>query len=338
MPKEEKINIDDAPPVDEDAVDDNQDDDVTDDDTDDDVTTDDDAESSKTTEDEGTDDEADDEFVEDEKEWLAQFEGMPDGIDSVEQLAESYTASLKEMNNKQQLAAKYAKLEETARLKGFDNVDAFLAGNVTTQPAPVQRTQQFAAPEGETYFTPNPVRTVIDNMLKEGTIPQESVSSYNAVAKVVDNAITPQFQRAEQVMTLAMQQVLAMRETVKKLEWNAVPTSVRGSVSRQEVDKLLDSGAVSSIEEAIQFLHFKNPDLLKDIARKAEEKGVERGRKKLKRSGSIKRGKEHKAPRSWDYDKYKDYDGNWDTKKLGSMPVDDSIKMLEDYEKENFPK
>ncbi len=293
---------------------------------------DDDSESTKT----GTDDEG----LED-ADWLKQFDGMPEGIKSMEDLGTSYVEALKDMKRTQTGDQKLQQLDIALRSRGFAaGVDGLLSGEAPQfDQLAVTATQ---SQKGESYFDTSPVKGVVEAMIDEGRIrdTEESpanVATYKHLAQVFDQAIGPQLKKFEDVYNGVGSGLSVLFKKVRDLEWAGLDESVREGISRTEVDALLDKNLFTDYEKAIQYMTFSQPGLLSKMASQAQKKGEEKGLKKLKRSSkAIRRGKKQSQTRSYDYDKFLMSNGDWDMDAIGKvMSIDKGIAMIERYEKEH---
>jgi hypothetical protein len=298
-------------------------------------------EESEETDSESTKTETDDGDLGD-TEWLKQFEGMPEGIKSSEDLATSYVDMLKEMKRTQTGDQKLQQLDVALKSRGFaSGVDGLLTGEMpqTNQPA----AQQQQTGDAKSYFNTTPVKGVVEAMIEDGRIKNTEESpankeTYKQLAQLFDGAIGPELKKFETVYTEMGKQQVALAQKIRDLEWGNLDKSVRDGVNRADVDRLLDLNLLPDYPEAIRYLAFNKPDLLKDLANKAENKGREQGLKKLKRSSkSIKRGKQQQTQTgSFNYGKFLKPDGEWDMNLMGkTMSVDKQLAMIERYEKEH---
>lgn len=271
--------------------------------------------------------------------WRKQFDGMPDSIKSEDDLAASYVAMLPEMKRAQTGHQKLQQLDAALKSRGLTGgVNDLLSGDIPQFSQPAPAVQQ--PPEGESYFNSNPVGTVVADMIKDGRIRNsetqpENEATHKWFAQVMDQAIGPQFRKAEEVYTVAMRGLKALTDKVRNLEWAGLNEGVRGSLNRTEVDALLDRGLFDTYDEAIRFHAFNKPDLLSQLTSEAQRKGREQGRKKLKRSKALRRDKSVSKSRSYDYDKYIGIGGDWDQDAMAGLSSDQRIEMLEAYQREH---
>lgn len=289
--------------------------------------------------------EDEEEWTDDFSEWAEQFE-LPDGIDSHETLAQSYKESVAQMKRGQSAADQFTKVEDALRQRGL-SVNDVMTGNFPTKPQPAPSPDiQTGAQGGESYFNSSAMSGVVEEMVKDGRLVNsdsspQTVETYRGLGKMIDGAYGKQFKRAEQVYTTAMGAIVGLQKQVRTLSWDKLDKGVRDAVNRPDADKLLDAGldGMSTYEDVIQFLSFKNPDLLKNVAKKAEERGKDKGRKKVKRFKTMRRNKKPVATsKKWSYEKYLNPNGNWDQDLMASLSIDDQAEMLDAFEKENYSK
>lgn len=260
-------------------------------------------------------------YTDDWDEWREGY-NLPKDIDSPEALAESYQGMLREMKRLQSAEERLSQVENYLKSQGVNSVDSLFTGPVAQQPEP----------SGKSYFKESPVHDTVEEMIKRGRINSEAASSFRAIAEIADQAYSPQFRLAEQVMTTAMQQVLALRGQVRDMQWSTLDGKVRQSINRSQADDLINRGLVSDYSEAAKYLAFKNPNLLRDLTQRAEQSGRDKARKKWRRSNSLRTGKSQAATK-WDYGKYMT-NGEFDLNKVRAMGKRGD-QMLEDWMREH---
>ena len=248
----------------------------------------------------------------------------------------AYIAMLPEMKRGQTEAQRLAQADALLKAQGFEGgVDDLLSGNISQQqPSTVQpRAEQQVA--GDRYFAESPVKDVIDMMAKDGRITEENLPQYKALSSVVDQAVGPQFERAEQVMTVTMAELASMKKQMRDLQWKGLSEKVTKGLNRKEVDALLDRGLFKDYEAAVNYHMFNHPDRLKALQENAENRGQETGRKKLRRNKAIRKAKQSaQKAKQWDYKPYLNDYGALDDGKLNALPLADQVAMLEAFEKE----
>lgn len=269
-------------------------------------------------------------------EWGKQYD-LPESIDDEDKLAESYVESLREMKRGQ---TREDQINQMLKAKGYaggiDDINLLPNHQQPQQPIAPQMQGQ---PNVGNLFKENPVMAVVDDMDKAGSFPDEEArKSYRSIAKLTDQAISPQLKAAENVMQNQNQALLQMYGMIQELQWGAVPEKTRSAVDRKAVEALVTSGAAQSLDDAISLMAFRNPKLLQEVSRTAEQVGKEKGRKKLKRQKSLKRSTAPK-PQSkvkYDYSKFKSLNGvEWDIEKLQALP-DSGLALLAQHKKD-FP-
>ena len=270
------------------------------------------------------------------EEWAKQYGELPDGIKSEEDLMESYQSMLPEMKRAQTDAAKLAQVEAALKARGFNGAEGLLSGDVPPQPQ--------SQPERleKSYFGQSPAMDLVEQMRKDGRLRDDpdnpgASQSYSAMGQFIDNAMAPELKKFEDVYEHISGTVIAMQNKMRDLLWKDVPAKMRQGVERKDIDALIDKGLFNDYTEAINFHSFNNPNALRKLADKAEERGGKKERRKLRRSKAIRKSKTPAVQtKKWDYHKFFDEDGGWDQGKLSSLPGDDASKMLSDYEKEMY--
>ena len=249
---------------------------------------------------------------------------------------ESYQSMLPEMKRAQTDAAKLAQVEAALKARGFNGAEGLLSGDVPPQPQ--------SQPERleKSYFGQSPAMDLVEQMRKDGRLRDDpdnpgASQSYSAMGQFIDNAMAPELKKFEDVYEHISGTVIAMQNKMRDLLWKDVPAKMRQGVERKDIDALIDKGLFNDYTEAINFHSFNNPNALRKLADKAEERGGKKERRKLRRSKAIRKSKTPAVQtKKWDYHKFFDEDGGWDQGKLSSLPGDDASKMLSDYEKEMY--
>jgi len=263
-------------------------------------------------------------------EWRSQYD-LPDSIDSPEKLAESYNESLKEMKRTQSADAKLQQLDTFLKFQGHSGVDGLLSGQALPQSQPQNAQEKPTAQDS--YFPESPATKLFKDMIQSGQVSEDNRESWASIAGFLDRAYGPQFKMAEQVMTTAMQQVVGLRDALRGMEWGQLDENMKGLINRKQVDDLLDRGLVNTVAEAVQFIQFRNPELIKQLTNKAEQRGKQQAKKKLRHSKALRRNRQAAPGKRWDYKKYQKPDGEWDLSKLQGFK--DADKMLDQWMKDN---
>jgi hypothetical protein len=290
------------------------------------------------------DEEGDDEYIDDFDEWAKQY-NLPEGINSPETLAESYAATLPEMKRAQSGADRLKQVDAALQASGV-TVEDVLSGRASLQQRPsAQPATALEKADGKSYFNAGAMSDWVESAIKAGTIQNteefQQEGFYRTLANVVDNAYGKQFAKAEKVYSVFTQHMANLQKQIRDISWGGLDKDVRGAINRREADKLLDAGldGIGTYDDAIRFMSFRNPELLREITQKAEQRGKEKGRKRLRRNKALRRSKESApAASKWDYEKYLGEDGNWDHGKMNALSLDDQAKMVEAFEKEHFKK
>jgi hypothetical protein len=267
------------------------------------------------------------EFTEDFREWASQYGDLPEGIKSDEDLIKSYLSTLPEMKRQQSDAQRLREVDKALRDQGF-------SGGVSDV---LEQRRPAPSESGESYFPKKAASSFVETMVKEGRLEGDNAQSYKAIASFMDQVNAPLFDKIEQVFTTAMKGMVDNRKMMRDLLWERLPEGVQKGVSRSEVETLLDRGLFTSPEEAIRYLSFNKPEVMNALTRKAEQRGQEKARKKLRRNYAIRRTKTPaKRQPTYDYEKFKRPDGQWDEDKIVKvMGPDKGLKMLEAWDAEN---
>lgn len=268
-------------------------------------------------------------------EWKTQ-EDLPKDIDSPEALAASYKESLTEMKKGQTATQRLAQVEQMLKTQGFQNgVDGLLGGGQPQQALPQGLVpQQQQQQQAKTYFQPNPASAVIDAMVKGGGVASEQEPNFRSLASVVDKAINPQFELAEKVMTEQGTALNFLYTELRKMQWNQLDPKLKSSIDRTQADSLIAQGFVADYDEAAKWMAFKVGNVLGDAVNKAEKRGRDNAKKKLRRGGkAIRKGRED-VNRSYDFEKYRT-NGDWDLNKLMRLPDKESDAVLQAYAKKH---
>lgn len=270
--------------------------------------------------------------TDDWSEWSKQ-EGLPDTIDSPEKLAESYKSALTEMKRGQTAAQQLEQIDQYLKSHGvYGGIQGLIQGAVIPKQEPVAPVYEKPQ-DGKSYFDAEPVTKTFEQWKKSGRIPEDLDVGFRTISTLMDESVAPQFRLAEQVMTTAMKQVVALRDKVRSLEWKSLEPKFKSYMNRAEADGLIDRGLVTDYEEAAGYLAFKNGNVLRDVATKAEQRGQEKARKKFRRGKSI-RAERSPLGTKWNYKQYQNDDGSWNQGKLFRLGKD-ANRMLDDWLKEN---
>lgn len=260
----------------------------------------------------------DGEYTSDFEEWRKDH-GLPEDIDSFETLKERYDAAIRGMNEAQR---KVAELNEKVGEKSTEALKS------------QQMPQMQMQPDGKSYFPRGAIRTTVTSMIDDGRVSSDNQASYKSLASVVDPVLDKVAEMTEMALGQAGLELDQLRKAVHRLEWGIMPADIRGVADHAEVEKLLSSGLFDSMDDALKYLTFKKPDMLKNISRKAQERGEQKAQKKFKRNKALRKGKGG-GPQSssWDYKKYQT-DGQWDHSKMSSLSYKERRMMLDSSIKE----
>jgi hypothetical protein len=279
-----------------------------------------------------SDSDEDMEYFESEEEYLKQFEGLPDSLKSTDDVIKAYLATLPEMKKSQSTVQQ---IDALLKARGIpDGVQGLMSGQQLTQNT---QTQVETPTEGETYFNASPFDSVLKEWKEQGMLADEGIeNSYKSLAKFADQALAPFIKKIEATYTTLAKTAFENRSGYRELSWNTFKHPQKDAVSKEAIFKAMEVPGIDSFEKAMSFVALQNPDLFKSISKNAEEKGVKKGQKKLKRFGNIKRGK-NQGGQKYDYKKYQNADGSWNDGKLDTLP-DFGEKMMDAWLKENKPK
>ena len=263
------------------------------------------------------------------REWAEQTGELPDGIKSEEDLLEAYRAALPEMKRGQSDVQRLREVDQALREQGYANGVTDVLGN--------QRPAEVTKSTGERYFPENAARSFVKTMVSDGKLKGENAENYESIAVLMDNVLNPILVKMEKLSTSSMKGMVDNRKMMRDLLWKNQPDAVQTGVDRKEVESLLDRGLFATPEEAIRYLAYDKPDVIGDLTKKAEERGKEKGRKKLRRDYAIRRNKAPQKQReTYDYAKFQKIDGQWDEDKImKTYGPDKGLKMLEAWEAEN---
>jgi hypothetical protein len=207
--------------------------------------------------------------------------------------------------------------------------------------------KQYRAETGfeKPKFTPEPKRTDEHKFLtdkgratkyietlrfNEDDAGKRSKQSYSVMAQLVDSAVDPIIDEAEQGMQ-------ALRGAVAQMADHLINQSYKG-FSRKDLVRLedikqemFDAFDFDADKFAKKYLFERKPDLLAELTRKAEKKGEEKGReKKLRRFSSTRRSKP--SPKaSVDWKPY--FTMGEPNDKFDQLPTPKKIKVAEAYQK-----
>ncbi len=283
---------------------------------------------------EDTVDETEDDSEEyvDDAEYLAQYEGMPEGIKDVDGLAKSYLSMLPEMKRNQ---TTMSKLNDALAAQGIvGGVDSLLDG---TYQAP-QQTNAFKQTEqstdGESYFNKTPFEALFKQHEADGSFSDDGVkSSYKGMSSYSDKALSPFIGKMEAVYTTMAQTIMGLQNQMKDVMWSSFDHPNKGIVTKKDAFDVMGRFNMGNLNEVMSYMAYKNPDMFKDIANKAEQRGVKKGQKKLKRfQGGMKKGKSGSLQK-FNYKSFQGHDGSWDDNKLNTLP-DFGTKMLKQWKKD----
>ena len=269
--------------------------------------------------------------------WAKQYGEMPETIKTPEDLAKAYVSLLPEMKRNQTEAYKLRQLDEALRAKGLGGVNDLLREDVISGFKP---TLKPVTQGGESIFNTKAATSYVNEMVESGGLADpEAIGAHKAVARLVDSAYGPQFEKSQQVYTQLAQGLNYVFGRVRDMEWDSLDPKLKGNVDRGAVDELMKSGAFKTYADAVKYQMFQNPSMLSQLTEHAREEGRKAGLKKL-RQGAIRRDKSPApaGPR-WNYDRYILASGEWNMKLMGKELSSKNQKaMLDDYLKENYSK
>lgn len=266
---------------------------------------------------EGTTESQTETTVSDDKEYLSQFEGLPDDVESVDDIVKEYIA-LKQKGNE---------------------------APVQAQPiAPQQpiRTQPEHTPE---IIPKSLMAGRITEAIQSGRIPEEYASSYKFIASEVDATYRPVLETLTSVMGIMASELTTLRQGNRASQWNALAPEIRGAVPKAELDAIMDQNGLVSYEQAL--MHYaihRDPKVVTRFAQTQRKEGEQQGRNKtFKKFSALRRGTPQPsfAPKH-EYSKYLRPDGSFDTQAILNAHGGDYNKVVEikkayaaDYEKEH---
>jgi len=277
--------------------------------------------------------ESEEEFTDDFLAFVRQYEDeygkLPESIKTDEDLLKSYLSSLSEMKRGQGDTHRLKEVEAALRTRGFQGgVDSLLSGDTGRLTDVRQLDNQSQA--GGSFFSDKPVGKFVEDMVKDGQISDENKTYFRSVGTIVDSAIGPMFSQVEAAFNAILKNVSGNTDSLRGLQWGSLPQKARDAVERKDLDSIIKRGLADSYDDALTYHLFQNKETLGDLLKTAEKRGEEKGRKKLRRSGAIRKGRgKPQSKQKHKLEKFLNPDGTLDQDELNRISDDDAIKMLE---------
>ncbi len=287
-------------------------------------------------------------YLEDE-EYLKQKgfyeKGLPGHIKNLDEAIQYGLAMADQAQKGMTAAEKLARVNEILARQGISGgVDAFIAGGgVSTPPTPIAPTSA-AASTGQKVLPDKPFSDIVEAMIQTGEIAQNDQPWYRRLGKSIDHALSQVSQPLLQGVAVTANEMLALRDKVRDLEWKTMPTKVRQTAPRHELDALINSGQARDYEEAaFMWLRKNRSDLLSImLGRKQSTKGsMEHQRFARPRSLGRKPRKKEPIKRKFPYGEFLNPDGTVNEELLEKKfpgKYDKQIEIIEKIQKEALGK
>ena len=279
--------------------------------------------------DEEESDDSESEFYESEEEYL-KGKGI-EGKD-LDAVLDEYAKIKGEFTEK---SSKIEQINALLKAQGFDDgIESLLSGKPVKQPEPTEK-PTIPKTDGE-YFSQSPFsdtfKELEDSIQDEGT--KKFYKQFNSFA---DKAIAPQFKKIEEMYSLIVQNVLSDQKVLQDLRWATLDHPGKGLIKREQFEEAMTKYGIDDPDKIMNLLAIGNPDLLKALTSKAEERGVKKGKKLRKFKKGMSRGKADVKGTGTNWRKYYNPDGSLNNQKLETLSLDDQIKVLDAAEKATAP-
>jgi len=269
-----------------------------------------DAETSET-EEEGAEEE-EPEYWESEEAFLAE-KGLPGSPKSIDEVLNNYKNLLREFKRQQSL-------EDDASFEKPDHLGV--------QPTITPKATEAKA--GEPIFTKNVATNHVESLIKAGQVEADKEQSLRASAHFMDSVLNPTITKMETAFNQVADVMYRVVGSVRKVSWDRFP--YKKAADRARLDKIMNQYGLLDYETAFRQLVLDDPNMLGELQRTSEQRGIKKGKKlKIRRSITNRRGKPVSKPgQVWR--PYVDRDGNLDEGKLSRLSIEKKEKIVDAYD------
>jgi len=264
--------------------------------------------------------------------WKKQYD-LPDDIESEDDLAEKYMAMSKDSG----LSNEMQQVDVILKAQGITGgVKALLAGDVQPNTAPPKSEAPPSKPD--TFFNQGMFTKQVDNMVANGLIKDEDAATYKSVARFNDQVMNPFMDKVEEVLSGMAQTMVGNRDNINSFLWDKTAKQLKGTgVERTKIEGIMRQHNFNTFDEALHFYAIKyDPSLLQKMQSNAEERGINKGRKKLKRSTAMRKGKGNSpaGTPSFDAKKWANSDGSLNEGAISAIQdLDKRLEIIDRWEK-----
>lgn len=264
--------------------------------------------------------------------WAKQ-EGLPEDISSVEDLAERFK-TLQKDSGQEQLSPEMLRVDAMLKAQGIGGgVQDFLDGKsrLDSKSLPADDT-----PKGDAYFSQNQFGSYVDNALKNGTIKEEHAKDYRSMAQFNDVVFNEFIKKINDAFGSMAGVVQENRTSLGNISWGSVEKKVKGTgVTKEMLDSYMLRHGLTDYSKALPvYAMQENPGLFQQMQENARQKGINTGKKKLKRHSSIRRSKGvPQGVAGFDHKKYTNPDGTMSEAVREIIDLDEQSKVIDQYEK-----
>lgn len=265
----------------------------------------------------------DDGYVDDESEYLAQWrdDGLPDEYKSVEDVINAHVKQHREMGDLRTRAERVRQIEDKLREIGFDGgIDGFLNVQVPAQ-SPTPQYGQSDNSGGQQYQPPT-VTASLQRAVQSGEMDVETAQYYRPIATHIDSVFNQIYGAMAEMYRTIGGITNESRQTGNKLrdaEWNAFSQSSKyGQIDRREIDNFRNRHNYPDYETAVRAYMAADPERFQSMMKHLEQGAEKVARKKLRKIGTLRKGKGGQTRRSSsaDWKAYQLGDGSINEAKL----------------------
>jgi len=262
------------------------------------------------------------------KEWGKQYD-LSEDITSEDDLAEKYQALLK--GQPTEMSAEMQQIDAMLKAKGLGGIEALKTGT-----PPVKEPEQ-KQPESSSFFQDNAFMGQVDLMVKNGMLKEADAEGYRSHARFSDQVMNPVMQKMQQVLGAMAQSLFETRDGIDRINMSGAARMLKGTdVTTDTIKSFMRLHNIQDWDKGVtMYSAINDPSLLSKIQSNAEERGINKGKKKLKRSTS-KRKHRGGTPSADGFNakKWANADGSLNEDAVGQMQdLDARLKVINDYEK-----
>jgi len=221
-------------------------------------------------------------------EFLAQYqdEGLPEGIETPEDLINSRLELGKQYDTAKIAAEKLAQVEAKLLASGFTgSVDDFLA----LQPQQPNQTQTPAPQYNQYQQGPPTFSGELDAAVKRGDVDSEAAEYYKPIARVNDGILNQLYFVLDRLLTRQNENTSRVGDVgkVKRgIEWNAF--EFKDKFDQKEIDAFREKHNYSDYETAARSMIAQDPKRFNSMLKNLEQKTETKVRKKLRNTNVMR--------------------------------------------------